>query len=89
MNAGAEPEIFEGHGSNPRKRAHRKFVKEDRPVSTVLQIHKWRKYFGRLTDVVALKANDSYCYVLLRQWRRTGPAGRSPWKIFGITPFPC
>ena len=36
-------------------------------MNIALQTHMWRKYCGRLTDIVALKTNDSYCYFLSRQ----------------------
>ena len=29
-------------------------------VDIVFQIHKWKKYFGKFTDIVAL--NDNYSY---------------------------
>ena len=47
---GAQFGIFGGQGLN-----YENFIKKIKPSKTVFQIHKWRKYFGRFTDIVALK----------------------------------
>ena len=40
LMSGAQLGIFEGRGSNPRKRTHQEFLKKIRPLNTALQIHK-------------------------------------------------
>ena len=50
----------------------------ERPVNIIFQIHKWTKYCGRFTDIVALKTNDSYRYFLSRQEKKGGPRAKLP-----------
>ena len=42
---------FQGQWPNPLKTAHFHFLVEIGPLNTVLQIHKWRIYCGRLTYI--------------------------------------
>ena len=61
---------FQWQGSNPQKRAHCHFLNKIQPWNTVLQIHMWRKYCGRFTDIVALKVDDIAisCYGI--EWKK-------------------
>ena len=61
--AGTKLGIFKGRGPINRKGAVER-LKEDTAFTTVFQTHERRKTFGRPTDIVVLKANDSYCHFL-------------------------
>ena len=44
-------------------------------------MHKWRIYCGGLTDIVALKTNDPYCYFPSGQQGKKGTGGQAPEKL--------
>ena len=71
---------FRGQGSNPRKRGHQNFLKEDKASEHCFQIRKWRKYCGWLSDSVPLKANGSYYNFLSRQGRKKGAGSEASGK---------
>ena len=63
-------------------------------MNIFFQIHKWRNYFGSFTSIIALKSNNSYCYVLSREEADKGARGEGPGKLsksrllyFRETPF--
>ena len=54
-------------GAQPMKKGTLiKFLKTIRPLNSIIQIQKWRKYRRILSDVIALTTNDSYCYFVSR-----------------------
>ena len=60
-SSGVQLGIFEGRGRIDKKEHIISFQKKMQPVNVIFQIHKWRNYCGRFTDLVALKTNDSCC----------------------------
>ena len=71
---------FRGRGSNPRKRAHYNSLKKKKLSNYVFQLRKWRKYC-KFTDIVALKANNSYCCFLSRQRKEGRSETKPPEKV--------
>ena len=63
-HSGAQLAVFEGRDPVHKKEHIRTFSRKIRPVNIVFQLHNWRKHCGRFTDIVAMKTNDSYCYLL-------------------------
>ena len=39
--------------------------KESAPLNAVLQIHKWRKKFGKCAGMVTLESSDPHCSYFL------------------------
>ena len=52
-----------------------------RPVNIVFQMHRWRKYCGRFTDIVALKTNDSYFLFFVKAGEEKGAVGEAHGKF--------
>ena len=75
MLSGMQLEIFEGRGSTPSKGVL--FIRRY-SLWIFFQIHKWRKYCGKFTDIVALKCNESYCNSSLGQGDKKGARGEAP-----------
>ena len=56
----AHNEEFSRLGVQSMKKGTLKLFNKIKPSNTYFQLHKWRKYHGRITDIVALKVNDSF-----------------------------
>ena len=67
-----------GQGSNPRK-WHTKAFKEDATFEHCFSDSLTEEKYGRLTDIVALSADDSYCCCLSQQSKENlGIGGKVP-----------
>ena len=53
------------------------FYKKIQPMD-IFSDHKWRKYCGTFTDIVALKSNESYCNSSLGQGEKKEARGEAP-----------
>ena len=86
FNTGVQIGIIEDMGLFNEIGRTEGFLKKIRSSNAALHVHTWRKYYGRCTNIVAMKNNDFYCYFLSWQGRKRG-RGDAPRKSLGLRNF--